>query len=434
MWRPIARSAPRACVYLCLSLVGADVSAQPRSSAGESPPGDAPIALAEALSRTLAENPDLVAFGYQVEAARGRLQQAGLRPNPELDVTVQDAFGTGKYRGLESTETTVSLAWILERGVRERIVGAAQADVSLRSIDAEIVRLDAAAETAQRFLACLAYQSRLANAARAVALAEETVRLVRARVAAGRSLEAELSRAEADLARAELLHEDYEHELASAYHRLSAQWGETEPDFSAVTGDAQTLPVLEPFETLLARVDENPELARFMSEQRLAEAELELAEARSRPSWQVSAGVRRYDATDDVGLVGGIQVPLPIRDRNQGNIAAARADVARTQAERTASRVRIETALFVLYQELNHNIQLAGRLDADVIPRLERALADTRRAYEVGRYGYSEWRIVQGELLEAENERLEAGIDAHRIVIEIERLTGVGFAPPAAAQ
>jgi cobalt-zinc-cadmium efflux system outer membrane protein len=420
--------ARRTCACLCLSLLGA-ASAQSQPSSG------APsIGLAEALSRTVAGNPELVGLGFQIEAAEGRLQQAGLQPNPELDVTVQDAVGTGAYRGFDSTETTVSLAWILERGVRERRVDAASAGLSLRMLDAEIARLDVAAETAQRFLACLAYQGRLANAARAVTLAEQTVSLVEARIAAGRSLQAERSRAEAELARAELLHEDYEHELLSAYHRLSAQWGEIEPDFAAVAGDAETLPMLEPFETLRARVDDNPELLRFMSQQRLDEAELELAEARSRPSWVVSAGVRRYETTDDFGLVAGLAIPLPMRDRNQGRIAEARADVARTRAQRAATRIRIETTLFELYQELNHNLQLAGRLQADVIPRLEQALEDTRRAYELGRYGYSEWRIVQGELFEADNELLETSVDAHRIVIEIERLTGVQVAPPAAPQ
>lgn len=426
MWRVIAH-----CAYACacLWLLDVGVAAQ-EVPAREGPP----IGLEEALAKTMMANPALAAAGFQLDAAQGRLQQARLKPNPELDVTVQDALGTGEYRRFGRTETTASLAWVLERGVRERIVGAASADASLRGVDVAIVRLDVAAETARRFLECLAYQRRLANAAEAVALARETVRLVGTRVRAGRSLEAELSRAEAELARAELLQEDYEHELSSAYHRLSAQWGETTPAFGAVSGDVATLPTLEPFAALLSRVDANPELVRFMSQQRVDEAEVALAEARARPNWRISAGVRRYDTTNDFGLVAGFVLPLPIRNRNQGRIAEARAEAAQTRAEAAAARVRIETTLFGLYQELNHNLQLAGRLTADVIPKLEQALGDARRAYEIGRYGYSEWRIVQGELLEAHNELLEASVDAHRIVVEIERLTGVRFAPPTAAQ
>lgn len=420
----LGRIARRWSACLCLSLLGAHVGAQPGAAIG----------LPEALAKTLAAHPELTAFGYRVDAAEGQLRQAGLAPNPELAVTVQDVLGTNVYRGVDSAETTVTLGWVLERGVRQRLVSAAQANVALRTVDAGILELDVAAGTARRFLACLTYQSRLRNAQNAVRFAAETAQLVRERVAAGRALDAELARAEAELVRAELLQEDYEHALLSAYHRLSAQWGVTQPDFSAVSGDAQTLPVVEPFETLLARADQNPELGRFMSQQRLDEATLRLAEARSRPSWVVSTGVRRFERTDDWGLVGGITVPLALRNRNQGGIAEARANAARTEAEIAAARVQIETALFVLYQELQHNLQLAARLRADVVPRLERALADTRRAYELGRSGYSEWSVVREELLEANDDLLEAGVDAHRIVIEIERLTGVRVASAASAR
>jgi outer membrane protein, heavy metal efflux system len=372
-----------------------------------------------------------VAFGYQLEAAEGRLQQAGLRPNPELGVTVEDAFGNDTHRSIDRAETTVTLGWLLERGVRPRIVDVARADLSLHRSDADVVRLDVGAETARRFLACLAFQERLRMASLAVGQTEETVRRIAERVAAGRALEAEQARAEADLVRAELLQEDYEHELLSAYHRLSAQWGQTEPDFSSVVGNLWTLPTLESFEGLLSRIDANPEHARLLSEQRLAEAELRLAQSRRLPSWEVSVGVRRFESSDDFAIVGGVTIPLPVRDRNQGRISEARAGIERIRVETTASRVRIETTLFVLYQELNHNLQRAARLEADVLPRLERALADTRRAYELGRSGYSEWRVVQAELLDARSDGLQASIEAHEIVLEIERLTGVRMAPGA---
>jgi cobalt-zinc-cadmium efflux system outer membrane protein len=267
-----------------------------------------------------------------------------------------------------------------------------------------------------------------------VRLAEETVAAVGERVAASRTPAAELARAEAALARAELIAEDYEHEFLSASHRLSAQWGETTPDFATVAGNLMNLPSLEPFAALAARANQNPDLARYVSHQRLRTAELALAQAQARPAWQLSAGLRRYEASDDVALVGGITIPLTVRNRNEGRIAAARANLARIDAERTAAEVRIETALFVLHQEFNHYLHTARRLQADIVPRLEQALIDTRRAYELGRYSYLDWRAVQSELLEAHEALLEASIDAHGIAIEIERLTGVTMVPTVTAQ
>lgn len=392
------------------------------------------LGLEDALARTIARNPELVVLGYQREALEGALTQANLYPNPELDIALQDVFGTGVHKSLDSAEATVSLAWILERGVREHRIDAAQAGVELGDADAAVARLDAAGETARRFVLCLAYQARLEWASDAVALARDTVDAVGERVEAGRAPAAERARAEAQLARTELIEEDYEHELVSALHRLSAQWGETEPDFDRVAGDVMNLPVLEPFGMIVARMEQNPDLARYASQERLYTAELELAQAQARPPWQLSGGLRRLETTDDFALVGGLTIPLAVRNRNEGRIASARANLARTAAERTAAEVRIETTLFTLHQELNHYLQTARRLREDIVPQLEQALEDTRRAFELGRYSYLEWRAVQAELLEANESLLENSIDAHGIAIEIERLTGVALAPAVSAQ
>jgi len=419
--------ARRCGVWLWLVAWGACATAQTEPAART-------LSLNEAFARTLARNPELEVLGYQRAGLEGALTQATLRPNPELDLALVDAFGTGVHNGLDSAELTVSLAWILERGVRERRINAAEAGVALGDAQADVIRLDIAAESARRFILCLAYQARLAWAREAVAIAQDTIVAVAARVDAGRAPAAERLRAEAELARIELIEEDYEHELLSALHELSAQWGETEPNFDVVLGDVFRLPVLEPFEAIVARMSENPDLMRYASQERLFSAELMLAEAQVRQPWRVSGGLRRLEATEDFALVGGIAIPLAVRNRNEGRIAQARANIARTAAERTAAEVRIETTLFSLHQELNHYLQTVGRLRDDIVPRLEQALIDTRRAFELGRYSYLEWRAVQGEVLEANQSLLENSISAHQIAIEIERLTGVALAPTVTAQ
>ncbi|MGD8809575.1 MAG: TolC family protein [Gammaproteobacteria bacterium] len=406
-----------ACAMIVIGLT--DVSAQPAE-----PKHSDIISLPEALSRTLAENASLRALGFDVPAAEGRLLQSTFRPSPEINVALQDVGGTDAFRGFHSAETTVTLAWVLERGIRERIVDASRAQVDVSSAEIEVARLDVTAETARRYIESLVFQARYANAERGVELAVDAVDAVHRRVEASRALEAELARAEAELARAELRLEDYEHELLSAYHRLSAQWGVTEPEFSAVAGNLSGVPALDPFEVLLARVEQNPDLTAFVSQSRLAEAELNLARARSRPGWTVSGGLRRIETTDDWAIVGGVTIPLRRGNQNQGRIAEARATLDQVEAAAEAARINIETELFVLYQELVHNIQLAERLETDVAPRFEAALTDMRRAFELGRSSYLEFRAVQTELLGVAYEILDAHADAYRLAIEIERLTG----------
>jgi cobalt-zinc-cadmium efflux system outer membrane protein len=407
------------CACLLITLLSPLAVAQPGVSA------EPAIGLSEALTRTLARNPGLIAQGFDVAAAEGRLLQSTFKPNPELRTVVEDVLGTGTH---SSSETTISLGWILERGLRERIVNASRARVDVSTVEIEIAQLDATAETARRFIDCLTYQDRFLNAEKGVELAQAAVAAVERRVEASRAPEAELARAEAELARAELRREDYEHELRSAYHRLSAQWGETEPDFEAVAGALVSMPSIDPFEILLSRVEQNPDLTLFASQARLAQAELNLARAQSRPTWELTSGLRRIEATNDWAIVGGITVPLRLGNRNQGRIAETEANRSRIEAASDADRVRIETELFVLYQELVHNIELAARLETDVAPRFESALADTRRAFELGRSSYLELRAVQTELLDVAYEILDAHADAFRLAIELERLTGESIA------
>ena len=380
--------------------------------------------LDAAVARTFQSNPRLIAFGYQIHAQQGRLQQSELKPNLQLGLLVENALGSGDFEGIDSAETTLSLAWVLERGKRERRIDAARAGVSLLETEAEIQRLDAAAETARVFLDTLALQERLIRTDDAVMLAEQTAAAVQKRVQAGRTPAADLARAEAELARMRLDREDIEHELRTAHRRLSAQWGEIQPDFARVSGDVHQLPAPDAYESLLARLEQNPDLSRYLNEKRLREAELRLAKARAKPNWQLTAGIRRLERSDDQAFVAGITIPLTTRNRNQGRVSEARARLAMTDADRVATRVQIETQLFALYQELQYSLHRAATIREEILPRIEQALEDTERAYAAGRYGYLELRVVQAELLDTRTALVESSIDAHRHIIEIERLTG----------
>lgn len=423
------RSLPRL-VLIAAVAVGAALSLPTASRAEGQEPQGRDLGLPEALARAFAHNKELAAFEHRLTAQDGRVEQAGLIPNPELKLIVEDAAGSGSLEGFDSAQTTLSLEWVLERTIRRRRVAAAEAGSSLLLSDAESLRLDLGAETAQRFLSSLANQARLENASEAVSLAEDTVSAVTRRVRAGKSPSAELTRAEAELATVMLARDDVGHELAIAYHQLAAQWGEVEPRFSRVSGELLTVPTTEPFATFQGRIEQNPQLLRFVSEERVAKANLQLAEARRWPTLRPSVGVRRFEATDDFALVAEFKIPLPLLDRNQGRVSESRAALSRTRADAEAARVRVHTALFEVYEEMQHHLHRASTLRDEVIPRLAKALGETRRGYEQGRYSYFEWRSVQVDLLEASSELLEASTGVHRLVIALERLTGERVTKP----
>jgi cobalt-zinc-cadmium efflux system outer membrane protein len=422
MWVRLTNRVALGCLLLALS--NATV-AQSNSTTDDT------ISFDIAIRKTLERNPALIAFGYQIEAQRGRVLQSELRPNPELGVVLENVAGTGPFSGVDGAEATICRGWVLERGKRKRLIEASRAGVSLLQPEAEITRLDAAAETARMYLQSLANQAQLSQTDEAVRLSEKTVLAVRKRVQAGRTTAADLARAEVELSRMRLEREDLEHELKTSLRRLAAQWGDTQPAFTRVSGNMAELPTPDSFSSLLARIDENPSLARYLSEQRLREAELRLAQQGAKPNWRITAGIRQLQQTDDQAFMAGITIPLATRNRNQGRIAAARAALAMTDASRTATRVAIETQLFALYQELQHSLHRAATLRDEILPRVEKALDETERAYEMGRYSYFELRVAQADALHARTAVIVAIIDAHRNTIEIERLTGATLSSPA---
>jgi cobalt-zinc-cadmium efflux system outer membrane protein len=405
---------------LLLNAIAMPTSAQTQASTS--------LSLDDAITKTITRNPQLQAFGFAMRAQDGRILQAGLKPKPTLIVEVEDALGTGAAQGLSQANATVSIAWILEGELRQQRIDVAITGSQVLASQAQIMRLDAAAQTARYYTLALEQQLHREIADAGLQLARETVAAVELRVEAASTNRAELARAQADLARRALYREDIDHEITSARHLLAAQWGELEPQFDTLTGAPLVLPTIEAIDVLLSRIEQNPELDKFLSEQRLQESILRLERTAQNDPWRVSAGLRRIQNSADFGIVAQVNIPLNFGNRNQGRIQEVQETIAQSAAEREAAKVRIQTQLLRIYLELEHSIHRANTLREEVVPRFEEALVEIRRAYDLGSASYLERLEVQEELLLARSDLAETSIQAHLDLIEIERLTGTRVA------
>ena len=414
MMGSMARAA-RACMLLaCMSLLAARVHAS----------GDA-LTLSEALQATLARNPELVATEFSLTEARERVTQAGLRPNPEASLELENFAGSGDARDTQSLEITLALSQVIELGgKRQARVQLAEADHDVAAIDKQARQLDALAETTRRFIDAAAAERRRDYARQASSLAREMRDAIARRVQAARSPVAEGSRAAGALIRAEIELAQAESEARAARYLLASSWGEAEPQFGGLAADLFRFDPGESFPSWFARIERNPAVLRFASAARLRGAELRLAEAQVRPNLTVSLGVRRFEASGDNALVASAAMPLAFRDRNQGAIAAARARVSQVEAERVAELNRLRASLFAIHQGMETARLRATRLRADALPAARQALDQTLAGYERGRFSFLDLASAQAELLEIERAALEAAADHHRLRTELERLTG----------
>ncbi len=407
------------CITLIIAMQSLQVHATDRDGVASNV-----LSLSEAIKRTFNNNPELQTFQYRFEAQQGKMVQADLSAKPQLNLQLEDALGTGEYQAFDSSETTLSISWVLDKAIREKRKAVAFQGISLIESEQAIKTLDSATQTAHYFIQVLSYQEQVVIAKRAITLAETTVKEIKKRVKVGKTLQAELYRAEAQLAKRRLVLIDLKHEIKSLHRQLAAQWGSTTPQFSSVSGALTQLPAVIDFNTLKALIKHNPNLSKYLSQQRVTEATLQLAKEQRNIQWSFNAGLRHYAQDNDVGIITGFSIPLGITNRNQGRIAEVQANLSSNQSEAEALRIRIETSLFVFYEQLKHGIHLSKLLKDEVIPRLEKALKATHKAYEVGRNSYLEWLSMQNELLDAQSALLNASLSAHQNKIEIERLTG----------
>ncbi|WP_421793250.1 TolC family protein [Hydrocarboniphaga effusa] len=386
------------------------------------------ITLRDALARTLDSNPDLTAYSYVLKAQDGRVLQAGLRPNPTIGAQVENALGTGEVKGFDSADVTLSLSQVIELGeLRPSRIAVAELERDGLEVEGGVRRLDTVAETARRFVSLVAQQEEHKLTHLAVELAEKTASAVDRRVAAAKSPVAERDRAAVAIERAKNDDAHAEHELLTARYALAAAWGASSPDFETANADLYKLPGTTSYEALLAALEKTPDLTRYLSEARLRDAEVKLAIASRFEGFQVGAGVRRLGASNDTGLIFSFQMPLPIRNRNQGLIAEAEARREGSAAEREAALVKARTQLFGYYRELLDRQREVSVLSERALPRMQSALDNTNYAYERGRYGYLELIDAQRELLDLKRAQIEAAQQYHLTLIEIERLTGTAL-------
>ncbi len=381
------------------------------------------LRLTDALALALRHSPALAAFSSEVRAAEARVLQAGYLRNPEIELAV-DAFDRDG-QGFDSAETAVTLGQVFELGGKRRWrMRVAEAEGELAGWDYESKRLDVFSETARRFTEVIAAQERLDLARSSVGLAEKTSHAVGERVKAGKEPPFQASKSEAELEMARLDAQEAENALGVARRNLAVLWGAERATFEDVRGNLdQTLRAIPSLNDLRPRLAKNPELARWEAELRLRRATLSSEKAARIPDLEGSVGYLRFEEDGSEAFAVGIGMPLPLFDRNQGNIAAATHGLAKAEAERAAVEVGLAAELAEAHATLVVSHQRVAALRDKVIPSMEQAYQAAHEGYEQGKFGFLDMLDAQRGLFDAKRARVEALSDYQSAWIDIQRLT-----------
>ena len=140
------------------------------------------------------------------------------------------------------------------------------------------------------------------------------------------------------------------------------------------------------------------------------------------PDVNAGIGARYVNEIDDVALVGGLSIPIPLFDRNQGGILAARLGAAQALSEGRASRRALATRLVREHARLTAAFHEAASVETALLPAARDAYDATRRAYEEGKLPYLDVLDAQRTLFDTETQRLEALAEYHHALVQVEGL------------
>lgn len=442
------------------------------------------VTLATALAWALERNPRLAAFSWEIRAAEARELQAGLRPNPELlfeaenvgvgggpaSRSVETAAAldwedgtptpsaartwqreSGAPSGFAEAEFTLSLSQLIELGgKRAQRLRVAARDRDVAAWDYEIARASVLAETARAFCRVVSAQQQIVIAEELVALAKRFQETIRALAEAGKVSPLEEQRFNPELAAAQILLENARHEREAARRALAAMWDDEEPRFGRAEGSLAPISELPALDSLRARIDANPDLKRWMAEFERREAVIELEQSNAMPDLTLEFGVRiqgteprnsstfelatsgvaysrgrwRPDSDWDTSLVFGASLPLPIFNRNQGNIREAQALACAGAELHRQERLSAATALSEAYHEAAKRFGELRALENEIIPSADKVFSLTEEGYRQGKFSYLDVLDTERTLAEARIRREAALLEYHRNRITIERLTG----------
>jgi cobalt-zinc-cadmium efflux system outer membrane protein len=367
------------------------------------------LTLAEALDRAARGHPALRALPFDERGAAARITQAGLPPNPELVVSLENFAGTGAARGARGLEATVEAHQPVERGGKRmrRIRLAEQEQLTLIHTSAAR-RNEVLARTAEAYLAALAADRRASLAETPVRLARETLALVESRLRAGAASPVDASRARAAVSLAEGDLARWRSARTTARIALASHWGGDIRDEETLAGEPLVPSTLDGPESFLAAVASHPALAyqRALIEARRAAWELERAQAV--PDFSVGGGLRFLREGSDAALVASVSIPLPARHRNQGGILAAREALLGAEDALIAREQELRAAVTVAWHEVAARHAEARRQREETLPAVEESHALLRQAYESGRVTLLDVLDGQRELAAAQERLAEA--------------------------
>ncbi len=366
------------------------------AAATQAPTNAAVDALTLEQALTLAErnHPDLVEAGALVRAAEGRVQQAGVRPNPEAIARMENAPLRGNTTGNADYLAGVGITIPLGNR-REQATRVEDLDRQRLGWEAGGKRLELHRRVQGAFAIALYQEQARHLRGELVSSVQQGVQVTRARLDAGDAVPTDLARVEVELvtAQAEWRRSDLMHRQALA--SLSATIGLPAGDVRGVKGALGATLEIPALEELTAELATHPAMAAAGADLSAREAGVSLSKVQRVPDLRAELLYHRIESSQRDAFDVGISIPLPLFDRGRGRWLEAEAQRDAAEARFRSTGTQLHLKLREAHALLTAAIADARTLETEILPRMKLVRDGAEARYAAGDVNLSELLAVR---------------------------------------
>lgn len=390
------------------------------ASSGDLTPADSGmLTLAGAESLAVASHPELAEARAKLESIRGQYIQAGLPFNPVLQYQ-SDEIGNDDSSGLHSLNVSRQFVTANKLGIAQQVQAQAmqKQQAQLKAAELRVLTRVRAA-----FAQALVAQRRVELTRQIVELTEKSITSVESLLEAEEVSKVALLQARVEAEQARITSENAETQLEASRRVLAAATSSASLPSGPLVGDIGEGLTQAPWEQLLGEITAaSPELSEAGSELERAKWALQLACAQVTPNVTGQVGVGVDTASDDTFATIGVSVPLPIRNRNQGNIRTARANISAASAAIDRTQLSLQSRLAESLGRYRTARQRYERVTSNVLPNAKETLQLAQEAFDVGETDYLQLLTAQRTLFNTQLSVLDSATQAKQALAEIEGL------------
>ena len=339
-----------------------------------------PMRLKDFEDLATANNPTLKQANDLVQRSAAQARQVGLYPNPSLGYTGAEIRG-GSFGGGEQgafVQQTIVLGGKL--GLRKRVFQEQQREDEAGAAEQRYRLLS---DVDQRFYSALAAQEIVKLRQNLLKITLDAMETAHQLANVGQADAPDVLQAEVEADQAKVDYTTAQMNYIQAFDTLAATVGRPNLPVSPLEGNLRNWPEINPQQIIETILRESPSVKRAQEAVARAEAEIKSAKREPIPDLQLRAGVQQDNQALNeaavrlrpVGVVSfaSVGVNIPIFNRNQGNVAAARTELNRAREEVTRVQLSLRRAAEPLLRTYLAEEVQANQYRSTMLPKAMRA-------------------------------------------------------------